>query len=134
VHRKGATRAFGPGTPGLPPEYQAIGQPVIIPGSMGTASWVLVGTEESMARSFGSSCHGAGRVMSRTKAKHEVRGETLMKELEEKGIQIRAGSLAGLAEEAPAAYKDVDMVVETVCAVGIARKVARLKPAAVIKG
>jgi len=134
VHRKGATRAFGPGTPGLPPEYRAIGQPVIIPGSMGTASWVLVGTEESMVRSFGSSCHGAGRVMSRTKAKHEIRGETLKKELEDQGIQIRAGSLTGLAEEAPAAYKDVDMVVETVCAVGIARKVARLKPVAVIKG
>ncbi len=94
VHRKGATRAFGPGTPGLPPEYQAIGQPVIIPGSMGTASWVLVGTEDSMTRSFGSSCHGAGRVMSRSKAKHEVRGEALRKELEESGIQIRAGSLA----------------------------------------
>jgi tRNA-splicing ligase RtcB len=134
VHRKGATRAFGPGTPGLPPEYQAIGQPVIIPGSMGTASWVLVGTEDSMARSFGSSCHGAGRVMSRSKAKREVRGETLRQELEEKGIQIRAGSLSGLAEEAPAAYKDVDMVVETVSRAGIARKVARLKPVAVIKG
>jgi tRNA-splicing ligase RtcB len=134
VHRKGATRAFGPGTPGLPPEYQAIGQPVIIPGSMGTASWVLVGTKESMTRSFGSSCHGAGRVMSRSKAKQEVRGETLRTELEASGIQIRAGSLSGLAEEAPAAYKDVDMVVETVCAVGIARKVARLKPVAVIKG
>jgi tRNA-splicing ligase RtcB len=134
VHRKGATRAFGPGTPGLPPEYQAIGQPVIIPGSMGTASWVLVGTKESMVRSFGSSCHGAGRVMSRSKAKQEVRGETLRTELEASGIQIRAGSLSGLAEEAPAAYKDVDMVVETVCAVGIARKVARLKPVAVIKG
>ena len=134
VHRKGATRAFGPGTPGLPPEYQAIGQPVIIPGSMGTASWVLVGTEDSMARSFGSSCHGAGRVMSRSKAKHEVRGDALRKELEESGIQIRAGSLSGLAEEAPQAYKDVDMVVETVSEAGIARKVARLKPVAVIKG
>ncbi|HUH97537.1 MAG TPA: RtcB family protein [Anaerolineales bacterium] len=134
VHRKGATRAFGPGTPGLPPEYQAIGQPVIIPGSMGTASWVLVGTEDSMARSFGSSCHGAGRVMSRSKAKHEVRGETLRKELEDSGIQIRAGSMSGLAEEAPSAYKDVDLVVETVSQAGIARKVARLKPLAVIKG
>ena len=134
VHRKGATRAFGPGTPGLPPEYQAIGQPVIIPGSMGTASWVLVGTEASMARSFGSSCHGAGRLMSRTKAKHEVRGDKLRKELEEHGIQIRAGSLSGLAEEAPSAYKDVDLVVETVSQAGIARKVARLKPVAVIKG
>jgi tRNA-splicing ligase RtcB len=134
VHRKGATRAFGPGSPGLPPEYAKIGQPVIIPGSMGTASWVLLGTEDSMARSFGSSCHGAGRVMSRSKAKHEIRGETLRKELEEQGIRIRAGSMSGLAEEAPAAYKDVDMVVETVSAAGIARKVARLKPVAVVKG
>jgi tRNA-splicing ligase RtcB len=134
VHRKGATRAFGPGSPGLPPEYQKIGQPVIIPGSMGTASWVLVGTEDSMSRSFGSSCHGAGRVMSRSKAKKEVRGDELWKELEERGIEVRAGSLPGLAEEAPSAYKDVDMVVETVSDAGIARKVARLRPAAVIKG
>jgi tRNA-splicing ligase RtcB len=134
VHRKGATRAFGPGSPGLPPEYRAIGQPVIIPGSMGTASWVLVGTEESMARSFGSSCHGAGRVMSRSKAKKEVRGDALRKELEDGGIKVKAGSLSGLAEEAPQAYKDVDMVVETVSSAGIAKKVARLRPVAVIKG
>jgi tRNA-splicing ligase RtcB len=134
VHRKGATRAFGPGSPGLPPEYAKIGQPVIIPGSMGTASWVLTGTQESMARSFGSSCHGAGRVMSRSQAKKEVRGDELRRELEKRGIEIRAGSLPGLAEEAPSAYKDVDVVVETVCAAGIARKVARLKPVAVIKG
>ncbi|RPI92745.1 MAG: RNA-splicing ligase RtcB [Chloroflexi bacterium] len=134
VHRKGATRAFGPGAPGLPPEYRKIGQPVIIPGSMGTASWVLVGTAESMTRSFGSSCHGAGRVMSRSQAKKEVRGDELMKELEKRGIEIRAGSLPGLAEEAPSAYKDVDMVVETVSKAGIAKKVARLKPVAVIKG
>jgi tRNA-splicing ligase RtcB (3'-phosphate/5'-hydroxy nucleic acid ligase) len=134
VHRKGATRAFGPGSPGLPPEYQKIGQPVIIPGSMGTASWVLVGTEDSMTRSFGSSCHGAGRVMSRSKAKKEVEGSTLRRELENKGIKVRAGSLPGLAEEAPSAYKDVDMVVETVSDAGIAKKVARLRPVAVIKG
>jgi len=134
VHRKGATRAFGPGSPSLPPEYKKIGQPVIIPGSMGTASWVLVGTEDSMTRSFGSSCHGAGRVMSRSKAKKEVRGDTLRQELEERGIKVRAGSLAGLAEEAPSAYKDVDVVVETVSKAGIAKKVARLKPVAVIKG
>jgi len=134
VHRKGATRAFGPGSPGLPPEYQKIGQPVIIPGSMGTASWVLVGTEESMKRSFGSSCHGAGRVMSRSKAKKEVQGDVLRRELERRGIKVRAGSLPGLAEEAPSAYKDVDMVVETVSKAGIAKKVARLKPLAVIKG
>ena len=134
VHRKGATRAFGPGSPGLPPEYKKIGQPVIIPGSMGTASWVLVGTEDSMTRSFGSSCHGAGRVMSRSKAKREVRGDVLRRELEERGIKIRAGSMPGLAEEAPSAYKDVDAVVETVSDAGIARKVARLKPVVVIKG
>ena len=134
VHRKGATRAFGPGSPGLPPEYQKIGQPVIIPGSMGTASWVLVGTEDSMKRSFGSSCHGAGRVMSRSKAKKEVQGDVLRRELEARGIKVRAGSLPGLAEEAPSAYKDVDMVVETVSDAGIARKVARLKPVAVVKG
>src|SRR5215208_2222987 len=134
VHRKGATRAFGPGSPGLPPEYQKIGQPVIIPGSMGTASWILVGTEDSMTRSFGSSCHGAGRVMSRSQAKKEVDGTNLRRELEKQGIKVRAGSLPGLAEEAPAAYKDVDMVVETVSAAGIAKKVARLKPVAVIKG
>lgn len=134
VHRKGATRAFGPGAPGLPPEYRKIGQPVIIPGSMGTASWVLVGTEDSMTRSFGSSCHGAGRLMSRSKAKKEVQGDVLRRDLERQGIKVRAGSLPGLAEEAPSAYKDVDMVVETVSDAGIAKKVARLKPVAVIKG
>jgi tRNA-splicing ligase RtcB len=134
VHRKGATRAFGPGAAELPPEYQAIGQPVLVPGSMGTASWVLVGTQASMQRSFGSSCHGAGRVMSRHQAKREVRGETLRKELESEGIHIRAGSMSGLAEEAPQAYKDVDAVVETVAGAGIARKVARLRPVVVVKG
>jgi tRNA-splicing ligase RtcB len=134
VHRKGATRAFGPGAPELPEEYQAIGQPVLVPGSMGTASWVLVGTADSMARSFGSSCHGAGRLMSRAKAKKSVRGDRLRQELEQSGIRVRAGSLAGLAEEAPEAYKNVDAVVDTVTKVGIARKVARLRPVAVIKG
>jgi tRNA-splicing ligase RtcB (3'-phosphate/5'-hydroxy nucleic acid ligase) len=134
VHRKGATRAFGPGTPGVPDEYQEIGQPVLVPGSMGTASWVLTGTEESMERSFGSSCHGAGRVMSRSKAKKSVRGDVLRKELEAGGIHVRAGSMPGLAEEAPEAYKDVDQVVETVAGARIARKVARLRPVAVIKG
>ena len=134
VHRKGATRAFGPGAPGLPAEYTHIGQPVLVPGSMGTASWVLVGTQGSMERSFGSSCHGAGRVLSRTQAKKEVNGETLRRKLEESGIVVRAGSLPGLAEEAPQAYKDVDSVVETVVGAGIARKVARLIPVAVIKG
>jgi len=134
VHRKGATRAFGPGSPDLPQEYKEIGQPVLVPGSMGTASWVLVGTEESMHRSFGSTCHGAGRVMSRHKAKHEIRGEKLLQDLKKTGIHIRAGSMSGLAEEAPQAYKDVDEVVETVTGANLARKVAKLRPVAVIKG
>jgi tRNA-splicing ligase RtcB len=134
VHRKGATRAFGPGAQGLPDEYKQIGQPVLVPGSMGTASWVLVGTATSMSNSFGSTCHGAGRVMSRHEAKKEVRGDKLRQELETDGIHVRAGSLAGLAEEAPQAYKNVDMVVETVCGANIASKVARLRPVAVIKG
>jgi tRNA-splicing ligase RtcB len=134
VHRKGATRAFGPGTPDLPTEYQETGQPVLVPGSMGTASWVLAGTEMSMLRSWGSSCHGAGRMMSRAKAKHEIHGQDLRNALARQGIQVRAGSMSGLAEEAPSAYKDVDEVVETVVSAGIARKVARLRPLAVIKG
>ncbi|MFL7838086.1 MAG: RtcB family protein [Candidatus Promineifilaceae bacterium] len=134
VHRKGATRAFGPGSAVLPDRYCDIGQPVLVPGSMGTASWVLVGTEGSMAQSFGSTCHGAGRTMSRTRAKKSVQGNTLRNELEAKGIRVRAGSIRGLAEEAPIAYKDVDRVIEVVHGAGIARKVARIVPAAVIKG
>jgi tRNA-splicing ligase RtcB len=134
VHRKGATRAFGPGALELPDEYKAIGQPVLVPGSMGTASWVLVGTAASMEHSFGSSCHGSGRLMSRHEAKRNVRGEKLRQDLEAEGIHIRAGSMAGLAEEAPQAYKDVDQVVQAVVGGGIARKVARLHPLAVIKG
>ncbi len=134
VHRKGATRAFGPGSPGVPTEFSKIGQPVLVPGSMGTASWVLAGTQESMERTFGSSCHGAGRVMSRSQAKKTIRGENLRKELVQRGIHIQAGSLAGLAEEAPQAYKDVDDVVKTVAGAGIAHKVARLKPVIVVKG
>ncbi len=134
VHRKGATRAFGPGAEDLPAEYKKIGQPVLVPGSMGTSSWVLRGTEEAMVRSLGSCCHGAGRVMSRTQAKKTIRGEDLRKQLRRDGINIRAGSMAGLAEEAPAAYKDVDLVVDTVIGAGIAAKVARLKPLVVIKG
>jgi tRNA-splicing ligase RtcB len=134
VHRKGATRAFGPGSPVLPDVYRDIGQPVLVPGSMGTASWVLVGTEQSMAQSFGSTCHGAGRTMSRRQAKSSVRGSDLRQELEERGIHVRAGSMPGLAEEAPQAYKDVDRVIEVVHGAGIAKKVARIIPVAVIKG
>lgn len=134
VHRKGATRAFGPGSPVLPDAYRDIGQPVLVPGSMGTASWVLVGTEKSMSQSFGSTCHGAGRTMSRSQAKRTIRGDELRQELEAEGIHVRAGSLPGLAEEAPAAYKDVDQVIEVVHGAGIARKVARIVPVAVVKG
>jgi tRNA-splicing ligase RtcB len=134
VHRKGATRAFGPGFEGLPQEYRAIGQPVLVPGSMGTSSWVLVGTAASMEQTFGSSCHGAGRTMSRNAAKRSIRGDQLRKKLEKDGISVRAGSLPGLAEEAPEAYKDVDEVVKVVSGADIARKVARLVPVAVIKG
>ncbi len=134
VHRKGATRAFGPGFAGLPDVYREIGQPVLVPGSMGTSSWVLVGTPGGMAETFGSTCHGAGRVMSRSRAKREIRGEDLRKSLEGQGITVRAGSMPGLAEEAPAAYKDVDEVVGVVSGAGIARKVARLVPVGVIKG
>ncbi len=134
VHRKGATRAFGPGSPVLPDAYRDIGQPVLVPGSMGTASWVLLGTEGSMEKTFGSTCHGAGRTMSRTRAKKMIWGSDLRDELEESGIHVRAGSMPGLAEEAPIAYKDVDKVVQVVHGAGIAKKVARLVPVAVIKG
>ncbi len=134
VHRKGATRAFGPGSEGIPEDFAEVGQPVLVPGSMGTTSWVLAGTTFSMERSFGSCCHGAGRVMSRSQAKREVWGEDLMKRLENEGLHIRAGSMSGLAEEAPSAYKDVDQVVECVVGAGIAKKVAVLHPLVVIKG
>jgi len=134
VHRKGATRAFGPGSEVLPEVYRDIGQPVLVPGSMGTSSWVLVGTEGAMAQTFGSTCHGAGRTMSRHQAKRSVHGAALRQELEAGGIHVRAGSLGGLAEEAPAAYKDVDRVVDVVHGAGIAKRVARLTPLAVIKG
>ena len=134
VHRKGATRAFGPGNPELVEEYRGVGQPVLIPGSMGTASYVLVGTEQAMRESFGSCCHGAGRRMSRHQAMKQVRGQELRMELEKQGIHIQAGSMRGLAEEAPLAYKDVDDVVDVVHKAGIAKKVVRLRPLVVIKG
>ncbi len=134
VHRKGATRAFGPGQQSLPTEFLHTGQPVFVPGSMGTSSWVLAGDNLSMEKSFGSCCHGAGRVMSRSKAKKQVFGAELLQSLERKGIHIQTGSLSGLAEEAPDAYKDVDEVIDVVAAVGLASKVARLRPLAVIKG
>jgi len=114
VHRKGATRCFGPGNPAIPAEYRDLGQPVLIPGSMGTASYVLLGTAKAMHESFGSTCHGAGRVMSRTRAKKTIRGDKLRSELEEREIVIKAKSMPGLAEEAPQAYKDIDGVVAVV--------------------
>ena len=134
MHRKGATRAFGPGRPEIPDAYRQIGQPVLIPGTMGTASYVLAGTEQGMEQAFGTSCHGAGRRMSRAAAKRTVSGPELRQKLESQGIVIRCDSARGLAEEAPEAYKDVDRVVRIVDRAGLARKVARLKPIAVIKG
>lgn len=133
VHRKGATRAFGAGASDLPQAYRVLGQPVLIPGSMGTSSFVLVGAGASEL-SFSSACHGAGRVMSRTAAKHQVRGGELRKELAARGIAVRCPSNSELAEEAPLAYKDVERVVDVVQRAGIARKVARLCPLGVLKG
>lgn len=134
VHRKGATRSFPPGHHAVPEDYRPYGQPVLVPGSMGTASWVLVGTPSAMEETFGSSCHGAGRMMSRRAATKKVHGRELIQELGQHGIVVRAGSMRGVAEEAPFAYKDVDVVVEVVQGAGIARKVARLRPIAVVKG
>ena len=134
VHRKGATRAFGPGHPSLPGALRDVGQPVLIGGSMGTASYVLVGTEEGMARAFGSACHGAGRSMSRHQATRQWRGRALVDELAGQGILIRSPSLRGGAEEAPGAYKDVSAVVDAADRAGLARKVAKLRPLVCIKG
>lgn len=134
VHRKGATRAFPKHRPEIPPDYDAVGQPVLIPGSMGTCSYVLVGTEKAMEETFGSSCHGAGRAMSRHAAKKQITAEQLLYDLKEKGIHVRGASKSGLTEENPDAYKDVSLVVEVVHNAGIARKVAKLVPIGVIKG
>jgi tRNA-splicing ligase RtcB len=134
VHRKGATRAFPPGHPEVPVQYRAIGQPVIIPGDMGRASWVLVGQQGSMARTFGTTCHGAGRAMSRTAAVKDAGARRIDKELESRGVIARALSRRGLAEEQPAAYKNVDEVVDVVDRAGLSKKVARMRPIGVIKG
>jgi tRNA-splicing ligase RtcB len=134
VHRKGATRAFGPSRPELPAPYRGVGQPVIVGGTMGTSSYILVGTDYGEEKAFASVCHGAGRRMSRTKAKGTWRGERLVADLESQGILVRAHSLPGLAEEAPGAYKDVAEVIESIHNAGLARKVARLRPLACIKG
>lgn len=134
VHRKGATRSFGPGRPELPEVYRSTGQPVIIPGDMGRASYVLKGTEQAMAETFGSTCHGAGRVLSRSAALKKSKGRAIQRELADKGILVRWTGKATLAEEMPEAYKDVSMVVEVVHNAGISTKVARLRPLAVVKG
>jgi len=134
VHRKGATRAFPAGSEEIPAEYRDVGQPVFIPGSMGTASFVLVGRPGSLERSFGSACHGAGRRMSRAGARKRISGQELRRELEGAGIVIRSASARGLAEEAPFAYKDVDRVVEVVERTDLAARVARLRPLGVVKG
>ncbi|HXE99574.1 MAG TPA: RtcB family protein [Solirubrobacterales bacterium] len=134
VHRKGATRAFPPGHDEIPPDYREAGQPVFIPGSMGTSSFVLAGRQGSMQRSFGSTCHGAGRRMSRTGARKRVQGAELRRQLEADGITVRCSSNRGLAEEAPFAYKDVESVVEIVERAGLARRVAQLRPIGVVKG
>ena len=134
VHRKGATRAFGPSASDLPAAYRGVGQPVLIPGSMGTASYVLVGTDAASELTWSSSCHGAGRAMSRGAAKRAISGQELRRQLAERGIVIRCGSAGELAEEAPLAYKDVDRVVNVVHKAGVARKVVRLRPLGVVKG
>jgi len=134
VHRKGATRAFGPGHRDLPPVFRATGQPVLIGGSMGTSSWVLVGTERGMHAAFGSACHGAGRSMSRTQATKRWHGREVVDELAARGILIRSPSQRGVAEEAPGAYKDVDEVVGAAERADLARRVARLEPLVCIKG
>lgn len=134
VHRKGATRAFGPGHPDLPETLRAVGQPVLIGGSMGTASYILVGTNEGEKLSFNSACHGAGRAMSRHQATRQWRGRELVDELAERGILIRSPSLRGVAEEAPGAYKDVSRVVRASHNAGLARMVARVEPMVCIKG
>jgi tRNA-splicing ligase RtcB (3'-phosphate/5'-hydroxy nucleic acid ligase) len=134
VHRKGATRAFPPGSSEIPERYRAVGQPVFIPGSMGTASYVLVGRPGAMEHSFGTVCHGAGRRLSRTAARKQIKGGELRRRLEEEGITVRSPSNRGLAEEAPFAYKDVDKVVDIVERAGLAARVARLRPIGVVKG
>lgn len=134
VHRKGATRAFPPHHPDTPLAYKDVGQPVLIPGDMGRYSYVLVGTEQAMAETFGSTCHGAGRVMSRKQAMRVSKGRAIIRELEDQGITIRSAGKATVREEIPEAYKDVSQVVDVVSGAGISKKVARLRPMGVIKG
>jgi tRNA-splicing ligase RtcB len=132
--RKGATRAFPPGHPEIPQAYREVGQPVLIPGDMGRYSYVAAGTATAFRETFGSSCHGAGRLMSRVKAKKASRGRRIYEELEKRGIILRSATLDGVLEEIPEAYKDVADVVDAVAGAGLCRKVAKLKPIGVIKG
>jgi tRNA-splicing ligase RtcB len=134
VHRKGATRALGPGDPAIPESLRTIGQPVLIGGSMGTASFVLVGAATGEARAFSSACHGAGRSMSRTAASKRWRGRDIVDSLAARGILIRSQSMRGVAEEAPDAYKSIERVVDAAEAAGLAHKVARLEPLICVKG
>lgn len=134
IHRKGATRAFSAGHEEVPQKYTSVGQPVLIPGDMGTYSYLLLGTDLAMKETFGSTCHGAGRVMSRTKALSRTRGRSITKELAEKGIYVLSASDKVLREEVPEAYKDIDTVVDAVHNAGISRKVARMRPLGVVKG
>jgi tRNA-splicing ligase RtcB len=134
VHRKGATRAFGPGHPLVPVRYRAVGQPVLIPGDMGSCSFVCVGTGKALCETFGSTCHGAGRVMSRAQAKKQARGRRIDEELSRKGIHVLARGRDTLDEEMPEAYKEIENVVRIMHEAGISRKVARLRPLGVVKG
>jgi tRNA-splicing ligase RtcB len=135
VHRKGATRAFPAGHPEVPEPYRAVGQPVITPGDMGTGSWVLAGERRALEETFGSTCHGAGRVLSRAAAARAARGRSIARELEERrGVVVRSSGRETLGEEMPEAYKDVDDVVRVVVGAGLARRVARLRPLGVVKG
>jgi tRNA-splicing ligase RtcB len=134
VHRKGATRAFPPGHEQLPEAYRDLGQPVLIPGDMGNASYVLLGTSQAMEETFGSSCHGAGRLQSRKKAMAAARGRNIIHEMKKKGITVMATGMRTVAEEMPEAYKNVHAVVDIMHSAGISSKVARLRPIGVVKG
>jgi tRNA-splicing ligase RtcB len=134
VHRKGATRAFGPGRNEVPSQYRSVGQPVLIPGTMGTSSYILHGTEIAMEETFGSTAHGAGRKLSRTSAKKKFSPDDIQKDLNNRGILLKASSKPVIAEESPQAYKDVDQVVRTADTTGIAKLVAKVTPLAVTKG
>jgi tRNA-splicing ligase RtcB len=134
VHRKGATRSLPPGHPNVPEIYRTVGQPVLIPGDMGTHSYVLAGSQQALDETFGSTCHGAGRVLSRKQAIKTARGRAINRELEDKGIYVQSRGRTTLMEEMPEAYKDISLVVETVHMAGLAKKVAKLRPLGVIKG